>query len=64
MLSHEYSKFRKIGEATEAALITLVEKLNVYSDNTTQAKPEDRAMLCNATIRSKWTKVPLPPSAY
>ena len=56
--SVDYSagKYKKIGEATEAALTTLVEKLNVFNDNT-NVSAEQRTLLCNSSIKNKWTKV-------
>jgi Ca2+ transporting ATPase len=49
-------KYKKIGEATEAALITLVEKLNAFGEKLS-SDPATRALQCNSGIRHQWTKV-------
>jgi Ca2+ transporting ATPase len=49
-------KYQKIGEATETALIVLVEKLNVTGIKTAGMSPEDRVLACNSALRTKFKK--------
>ena len=55
-IDYAAGKYKKIGEATEAALITLVEKLNVLNDKL-NSNAEARTLQCNAALRQKWSKV-------
>lgn len=58
--SVDYNEFKKIyekvGEATETALVVLVEKLNVYGTNRTSLKPRELGSACNRVIHSMWKK--------
>ena len=55
-LDYNGGKYKKIGEATESALTTLVEKLNVFDDKLS-SNPEQRILQCNSSIKQKWSKV-------
>eukprot|EP00051_Salpingoeca_urceolata_P023104 m.387383 g.387383 ORF g.387383 m.387383 type:complete len:1027 (+) comp20066_c2_seq5:1028-4108(+) len=52
---HE-GKYVKIGEATETALIVLVEKLNVTDTQIKGLTDQERALACNSDIRKTWNK--------
>lgn len=49
-------KYSKIGEATETALVVLVEKLDVFGDAKKPMNDEDRATACNTAIRSRYSR--------
>ncbi|VEL31454.1 unnamed protein product, partial [Protopolystoma xenopodis] len=55
--SEAKNSFDKVGEATEAALICLVEKMNVHESFKSNFKKRDLAMLCNNVIRGMYDKV-------
>ncbi|CAK9301943.1 unnamed protein product [Gordionus sp. m RMFG-2023] len=48
--------YEKVGEATEAALTVLVEKLNISHLNKSNAIKRDLAMICNNKISEEWEK--------
>ena len=52
----EDGKFVKIGEATETALVVLVEKLNIDNLKVDGLPDTERALYCNKAIRSRWAK--------
>ena len=49
--------YEKVGEATETALVVLVEKLNVYGNNRTALSPRQLGSAANRVIHSMWNKV-------
>jgi P-type Ca2+ transporter type 2A len=48
--------YEKVGEATETALVCLVEKMNVFNANKRDISRKELSMLCNHQIQSKWKK--------
>ncbi|XP_047665155.1 sarcoplasmic/endoplasmic reticulum calcium ATPase 1 isoform X2 [Tachysurus fulvidraco] len=48
--------YEKVGEATETALTTLVEKMNVFSTDLTSISKVERAGVCNGVIRNLMKK--------
>lgn len=48
--------YEKIGEATETALIVLVEKLNVTNIDVSKRTRSERASCCNDALRAKYNK--------
>lgn len=48
--------YEKVGEATETALIVLVEKMNVYGTPKSGLSPRDLGNVCNRVIQQKWKK--------
>jgi Ca2+ transporting ATPase len=48
--------YKKIGEATEVALLVLVEKLNVLKTKIGVTPPQDQALPCNEAIRATASK--------
>ena len=49
--------YEKVGEATETALVVLVEKLNVFNMNLSGKSKADLAHACNNEIASRFEKV-------
>lgn len=49
--------YEKVGEATETALVVLVEKMNVYGTNKTGLTPRQLGGVANRVIQSMWHKV-------
>jgi len=49
-------KYQKIGEATETALVVLVEKLNVTNTNVKGMSDSARMLACNNDIRAQYNK--------
>ncbi|CAK5092034.1 unnamed protein product [Meloidogyne enterolobii] len=48
--------YEKVGEATETALVVLVEKMNVYDTPKGGLSPRDIGNVCNRVIQQKWQK--------
>ncbi|GAA6103305.1 sarcoplasmic/endoplasmic reticulum calcium ATPase 1 isoform X1 [Tachysurus ichikawai] len=48
--------YEKVGEATETALTTLVEKMNVFNTDLTSISKVERAGVCNGVIRNLMKK--------
>jgi Ca2+ transporting ATPase len=48
--------YEKVGEATETALVVLVEKMNVYGVKKSGLNPSDLGTVCNRGIKSMWKK--------
>lgn len=46
--------YEKVGEATETALTTLVEKMNVFKTDLSGLSKVDRAAACNLVRREPW----------
>ncbi len=51
-------KYTKIGEATETALVVLVEKMNVFGLPVNTFTDDERAMACNTDIRRRFSRAP------
>lgn len=49
-------KYQRIGEATETALIVLVEKMNVTNTDVSKLTAKERVLACNSAIRKGWSK--------
>ena len=49
--------YEKVGEATETALIVLVEKMNVTGIDLTSKTKAEKAHTCNDALRSLYKKV-------
>ena len=49
--------YEKVGEATETALIVLVEKLNVFGLNLEGKNAHDLANACNNEVKKHFSKV-------
>ena len=52
--------YEKVGEATETALIVLVEKMNVTGIDVTSKTKAEKAHACNDALRSLYKKVYFP----
>lgn len=48
--------YEKVGEATETALVVLVEKMNVYNTPKQGLSARDLGNVCNRVIQQKWRK--------
>ena len=48
--------YEKVGEATETALVVLVEKLNVLGVDRTGLDPRSKGVACNRRIHESWKK--------
>lgn len=48
--------YEKVGEATETALVVLVEKMNVFATPKQGLSPRDLGNVCNRVIQQKWHK--------
>lgn len=46
--------YEKVGEATETALTTLVEKMNVFKTDLSGLSRVERASACNLVRREPW----------
>ncbi len=46
--------YEKVGEATETALTTLVEKMNVFKTDLSGLSKVDRASACNLVRKEPW----------
>ena len=49
--------YEKVGEATETALVVLVEKLNVFGLNLEGKNPHELANACNHEVQKHFSKV-------
>ena len=48
--------YEKVGEATETALVVLVEKVNVFGTKKSGLAPADLGTVCNRAIKAMWKK--------